>query len=162
MDAYRIYKGSDGAATRRFYAALESRGPIGIVAMNLFRAQKCSKRAKKYGPYAGIAGSSFRDLAYERKAFSLKQLALVLQEHGQALGVAFGWGVDEHQPRNRWVLYIDLPIGQVSFHSAERYDGPDYPGEWDGQRASETRVISFSQSVIERPLEYSLLKRSSL
>jgi hypothetical protein len=29
-------------------------------------------------------------------------------------------------------VYIDLPTGQVSFHNGARYDGPDYPGEWDG------------------------------
>jgi hypothetical protein len=141
--------------TRRFYAALEKRGPVGLVAMNLFRAQKCSKRAKKYGPYAGVGGSSFRDLAYERKAYSLKELVSVLKEHGAALGIMFGWGRDEAQGVNKWVLYVELPgdggpqIQQVSFHSPDRYDGPDYPGKWDGRHASEERIISFCQKVFD-------------
>ena len=60
-----------------------------------------------------------------------------------------GWGRDEAQTFNKWVLYVDLPEGQVSFHSPERYEGPDYPGQWDGRRLSEERIISFCQRVFE-------------
>jgi hypothetical protein len=148
IDPDRVYRGSDGAATRRLYAALEKRGPIGIVALNLFRAQKCSKRAKKYGPYSGKGEMSYRDLSYERKGFSLKQLTEVLQTHGATLGITFGWGRDDNQPFNKWVLYIDLTVGQVSFHSPERFDGPDYSGGWDGLRMSEERIIEFCQGVL--------------
>jgi hypothetical protein len=88
-------------------------------------------------------------MAYERKAYSLKELIAALADHGAALGITFGWGRDESQHYNKWVLYVDLPNGQVSFHSPERYDGPDYPGEWDGRRASEERIISFCQQVHE-------------
>jgi hypothetical protein len=150
MNAYQVYKGSNGAATRRFYKELEARGPVGAVAMNLFRAQKCSKRAKKYGPYSGIGNKSYRDMAYERKGVSLKQLTEALQTHSDALGIIFGWGIDDSQRDNKWVLYADLPeLGQVSFHSPERYAGPDYPGEWDGCRMSEERIIQFCQSIIK-------------
>ena len=149
MDAYSVYRGSDGALTRRFYSELKKRGQIGLIAMNLFRAQKCSRRAKKYGPYAGVGGSSFRDLAYERKGYSLKQLSDALEIAGGDLGITWGWGRDERQPYNKWVLYIDLPdLGQCSFHSRERYSGPDYPGEWDGKRMSEERVLIFCNQVL--------------
>lgn len=149
MNAYRVYQGSDGALTTRFYRELARLGPVGAIAMNLFRAQKCSRRAKKYGPYAGIAGSSYRDLAYARKGWSLGQLAEALDEHGARLGIGFGWGLDDAQRENKHVLYVDLPEGQVSFHSGERYAGPDYPGEWDGRRASEDRIIRFCQRVFD-------------
>lgn len=150
LDACRVYEGSDGAQTRRLYGALKKVGPVGLIALNLFRAQKCSRRAKKYGPYAGVGGSSFRDLAYERKAYSLQQLVAVLFEHAAALGFRYGWGVDDGQMRNRWVLYIDIPqIGQVSFHSPERYDGPDYPEGWDGKRLSEQRIIKFCNGCLK-------------
>jgi hypothetical protein len=148
MNAYRIYQGSDGAQTRRLYAELERLGPEGLIAMNLFRAQKCSRRAKKYGPRAGVAGKSYRELAYERKGWSLRQLSAALAQHGARLGITFGWGRDEAQPFNRWVLYVDLPEGQVSFHSPERYEGPDYAGDWDGRRLSEERIIRFCQALL--------------
>lgn len=48
-----------------------------------------------------------------------------------------------------WVLYVDLPGGQVSFHSAERYAGSDYTGEWDGKHLSAERIIRFAQDVID-------------
>lgn len=149
MNSSRVFHGSDGATTRRFYAELERRGPIGFVAMNLFRAQKCSRRAKKYGPYAGVGGKSYRDLAYERKGYSLKLLSEALALHSALLGISFGWSRDEAQAYNKWVLYVDLPAGQVSFHSPERYEGPDYPGGWDGRRLSEERIIMFCQQVYD-------------
>ncbi len=150
MTAHEVYAGSDGALTRRFYAALEKRGAAGIIALYLFRAQKCSRRAKKYGPYAGAGGRSYRDMAYERKGWSLKQLTEVLREHSAQLGIMWGWGRDELQSFNKWVLYVDLPqLGQVSFHSSERYEGTDYPGDWDGKRASEERIIKFCQRIFD-------------
>lgn len=48
------------------------------------------------------------------------------------------------------MLYVDLPNGQVSFHCPARLGGPNYPGEWDGQRASESKVIEFTDHVIEK------------
>ena len=149
MHAYTVYRGSNGALTNRYYGALRKRGEVGLVALNLFRAQKCSRRAKKYGPYAGVGDRTYRDLAYDRKAYSLQELCRVLGEHGPTLGIEYGWGEDDFEDRNRWVLYVDLPeFGQVSFHSPERYDGPNYPREWDGIRgASETRILKFCDSV---------------
>ncbi len=147
MKAIEVYQGSDGELTKAYYAALEKQGPIGIVAVNLFRAQKCSARAKVYR--GGIRGvGRFKDLAYERKGWSLQNLAKTLGQHGAALGISFGWGKDPKQEWNSHVLYIDLPVvGQVSFHSPTRYEGPDYPGEWDGQHQSESRVVEFCEHV---------------
>jgi hypothetical protein len=148
MTALEVYAGSDGAETRAFYAELETLGAIGLVAMNLFRAQKCSSRAKVYR--GGIRGKgSYRSMAYDRKGWSLKQLCEILQAHSSEVGIAFGWGRDESEHLNSWVLYVDLPCGQVSFHSPERYEGSDYQGQWDGKRASEQRIIQFCQSVLE-------------
>ena len=61
----------------------------------------------------------------------------------------FDVGKDEVQSFNMHVLYVDLPNGQVSFHSPERFDGPDYLGEWDGLRMSEERIIQFCQEVFD-------------
>jgi hypothetical protein len=55
----------------------------------------------------------------------------------------------EGEYQNKWVLYIDLLGGQCSFHSPERYKGPDYPGEWDGKRLSGERIIKFCQEVFD-------------
>jgi hypothetical protein len=30
------------------------------------------------------------------------------------------------------VLYVEIPTGQMSFHTERRGDGPDYHGAWDG------------------------------
>src|SRR5207253_3086437 len=113
------------------YAELEKRGPAGLVAVNLFRAQKCSTRAKVY------RGRSYRDMAYDRKSWSMGNLVEILKLHGAALAIAFGWRADPLTPFGdapSWVLYIDLPQGQVSFHSPSRGEGPEYICAWDGQR----------------------------
>ncbi len=66
-----VYNGSDGAQTRRLMRALRCRGDSGAIAALLFRAQKASHCAKKYG-YAGFAGPqgkvAYRDLSYDRKS----------------------------------------------------------------------------------------------
>ena len=46
------------------------------------------------------------------------------------------------------VLYIDLPQGQVSFHSTKCLDGPDYPKPWDGTSESRDRILAFSDAVM--------------
>lgn len=49
----------------------------------------------------------------------------------------------------RWVLYVDLPTGQVSFHAPERGAGPNYPGKWNGVRGvSGERIVCWCQSLI--------------
>lgn len=147
MKALDVYNGSSGEITSEYYRQLRIIGPLGIVAMNLFRAQKCSARAKAYRK-----GRWIRD-AYERKQYSIEQLCLTLEEHGSQLGITYGWkedpnvlfGGEYEESKSSWVLYIDLPIGQVSFHSPTRSKvGPLYPGEWDGIKgASIMRVLQF-------------------
>lgn len=150
MNAREIYEGSDGALTLRFYNQLVRINLAkGTIAMNLFRAQKCSERAKKY--HGGVPGKgSYRDMAYERKNWSLKELCRVLVDNPI---VNFGWKKDPDTPKFEWVLYVDLPNGQVSFHSAERYSGPDYLGEWDGRRGvSAARIVEYCDALM-RPKE---------
>lgn len=139
-----VYEASNGDATKSYYSKLQERGAAGIVAMNLFRAQKCSTRAKLY------RGRQYRSAAYERKSWSMGLLVDCLLEHGVNLGIEFGWGVDrsahdEHQT----VLYIDLPQGQVSFHTTSRGNGPDYKRDWDGARGeSPVRILAYCDSVM--------------
>lgn len=144
MKALEIFLGSDGELTKRYYAKLEKRGPLGLVALNLFRAQKCSSRAKVY------RGRGYRGAAYDRKSWSMQNLVEILAKHAEELAIGYGWKADPDTPFGdapSWVLYIDLPQGQVSFHSPTRFDGPDYTGEWDGQHHSADRIIQFCDSV---------------
>lgn len=162
MNAAEVYAGSDGELTKQFYIELQRRGPIGAIAVNLFRAQKCSSRAKVYR--GGTGGRRYKDMAYERKQWSLGELVKALQKHGAELGFVYGWGRDSKQTFNPWVLYVELPeFGQVGFHSPERGVGPDYGSEWDGQRLSEERIIRFCQCVVEafpiiRPAQQSIFE----
>jgi hypothetical protein len=148
MNPLSVYEGSDAAQTKALYCKLESIGPIGLVALNLFRAQKCSARAKVYR--GGIpGGGSFKDMAYTRKAWSLLQLNTILMMHHLELRIPWGWAKDPSEKFVPWVLYIDLPQGQVSFHSIERYNGPDYPRGWDGQHKSAERILAFVSEVLD-------------
>lgn len=139
----KIYDASDGEATARLYSTLEGLGPVGVVAVNLFRASKASGRAKVYR--GGVPGrGSYRSLAYSKKQWSLNNLCRVLSEHGDELGIRWGWKRDPDKQAHAWVLYVDLPTGQVSFHAAPRGQGPDYPGDWDGARGmSPARILSW-------------------
>lgn len=155
MRAIEIYQGSCGAATKAYYKELERLGPIGVLAMNLFRAQKCSARAKLYR--GGIRGrGSYKSMAYERKAWSMENLCSVLLEHGAKLAIRWGWKQDPKvlfDEQESWVLYVDLPQGQVSFHNRVKYAGPLYAGDWDGFRASCDRILAFCDWVMVKAKE---------
>jgi hypothetical protein len=143
-----VYVGSDGDVTRAFYAELEQRGPLGKVALNLFRAQKCSARAKMYRRRA------HKGEAYDRKNWSMGLLCEELALYGGSKRCAdplinYGWKQDPSTPGFEWVLYVDLPQGQVSFHSATRGAGPDYPGEWCGEHLSAERIVAFCDHCME-------------
>jgi hypothetical protein len=153
MKALDVYKGSDAAVTKAYYADLAAVGLVGTVAVNLFRALKASTRAKVYR--GGIAGrGSFRSMAYDHKGWSMKNLCNTLCDHADDLGIRFGWQKDPStllRGQVSWVLYVDIPTGQVSFHSPVRYGGPDYEGKWDGVRtASCTRILAFCDQVLEK------------
>ncbi len=141
--AAHVFGESDGNLTKAYYALLAERGVIGHVAMNLFRAQKCSTRAKAY------RGRGFKDDAYVRKNWSMGNLAHALAVSGEQIGITFGWKEDPAQAFHKWVMYVDLPTGQVSFHAESRGEGPDYPGEWDRAHASEPRILEFCDLVMK-------------
>lgn len=95
--------------------------------MNLFRASKCSERAKVY------RGRGYRGAAYDRKKWSMDNLCTALTEHADAMGIVWGWKSDPAMSADdpfRFVLYVEIPTGQVSFHGP-RGVGPDYAGDWD-------------------------------
>lgn len=144
MNPFEIFESSNGEATKDMYAKLEQLGPVGVIAMNLFRAQKCSTRAKLYH------GRQFKDAAYERKQWSMGLLAKALTEHAAKIGITWGWKQDPIQTYHTWVLYVDLPSGQVSFHSPSRGLGPDYPADWDrASGASPGRICSWVKIILE-------------
>ena len=144
-EVIRIYQGSDGEATKRLYARLEALGIEGVIAVNLFRAQKSSERAKVY------RGGGYRASAYDRKQFAIGNLCGALAKHAAPLGIAGGWSEDAKQPVHRHVLYVELPTGQVSFHSPSRGDGPDHGRPWDGIAGqSPDRIIRYVARILAR------------
>lgn len=152
LEVTRVYDGSDGEATKALYMRLESVGPAGCIAAHLMRAQKNSARAKVYR--GGDGRSSYRSLAYERKQWAMGQLAKTLTSYADGCGIRWGWGLDPEQPVHRDVLFVDLPTGQVSFHTGKREVGPDYPGKWDGRRGvSPQRVCSYAAQVLASQAE---------
>ena len=112
FDSIRPALRADVVVSRALYARLEGHGPIGQVAMNLFRACKTSQRAKVY------RGRRYRGAAYDTKQYSMDLLCAHLVDHAPTIGLSsWGWREDSDQPVHRQVLYIDLPTGQISFHT---------------------------------------------
>lgn len=146
-DILSIYEGSDGGKTTGLYAALEQLGPAGHVAVNVFRANKSSQRAKAYrGKYKGMA--------YDRKQWSIENLVKALQEHAASIDMWWGWREDPEQAMHRWVFFVELPTGQVSFHTAVKLDGPDFPEAWDGVRGvSPMRICRWCADLIEASMK---------
>jgi hypothetical protein len=149
MTASEVFRQSNGEVTRRYYEELQKRGPLGVIATNLFRGQKTSTRAKLY------RGRGYKSAAYETKGWAISNLCETLEQHGEALGFRWGWKEDPTVPfgdRPSQVIYCEIPgFGQVSFHSPTRDKGPKYAGEWDGQHASEERILAFADAVMAMP-----------
>jgi hypothetical protein len=130
-----IFEGSDARATIALYEDLQALGDTGHIGVELFRAQKASSRAKVY------RGGGFKGKAYDKKQWAMNNLAQSLATHN---GFSWGWKQDPAQEFHNWVLYVDLPTGQVSFHAATRGEGQIYPGDWDGvKNMSPTRICRF-------------------
>lgn len=141
MKASEVFQQNNGDVTKSYYALLNGMGSTGELAVALFRAQKRSTAAKKY------RGGKYRSAAYDVKNWSLSEICRVLQVHG--LDYTWGWKRDPLTPGFEWVLYVDLPTGQCSFHSADRLSGQDYPLRWDGGRGSEAAILKFCDLVYE-------------
>lgn len=141
----RTFRGIDADATRGLYGRLEQRGPAGALAVNLLRAAKTSGRAKHYRRARGAA--------YDTKTWAMGNVCVALDALAdtESAGVArWGWGIDAAQPYHRFVLYLELITGQVSFHSALRSLGPDFPGQWDGQRHLQAdRIVRYAAGVLD-------------
>ena len=148
-DVWKTYCASDRGATRRLLASLRGAGPKGRIAAGLLKAMKASSRAKKYrGGYRHDNGdvTEFSKYSYRRKQAGLKEVCLQLEL--DPCGMTWGWGTDSKNAEAPHVLYIDLPQGQVAFHSTKRYAGPNYSGKKSAKH-SERRVISFCHDVFE-------------
>lgn len=135
--AIRAYYGSSREMTTMLYQHLSTLGPAGELAVNLMRAAKTSERAKKYR--GGDRGGSYRRQSYGTKQWALGNICRVLvADYISANVTVWGWGVDQALFQNGdphyHVLYVEIPTGQVSFHTDQRGDGPDYTGEWDRAR----------------------------
>ncbi|WP_145257881.1 hypothetical protein [Planctomycetes bacterium Pan216] len=64
--------------------------------------------------------------------------------------INWGWKEDPETPRYDKILYVDLPQGQASFHSEERYSDREYYGWWDGSGKTTPRVMAFCDSIMAR------------
>ena len=176
--AREVFDASDGNLTAAYYRRLQGIGSLGVIAMNLFRASKTSNRAKMY------RGHRYKRASYEVKNYSLHELCKALMccavcggeigympgacgagdvlahrsaaqfSHAATLHLPFGWKHDSLTARYDWVLYVDLPNGQVSFHCNFSPDwrlGPEYTGEWDqaARGTSILRIVEFCDSLLQ-------------
>lgn len=145
MNAREVYEQSNGDVTKAYYAELIKHGPAGEIAMNLMRAHKASHRAKIY------RGSSI-GAAYDKKEWAIEILLRRIISHGEKFGITYGWkedpGIIIAGRRGGWIIYIDLPTGQCSFHLRLRGAGPDYSGEWDGMPLTDIRILRYCDNLM--------------
>lgn len=144
-EVFATYARSSGERTRALYDRFWALGDIGAIAVNLMRAQKTSCRAKVY------RRRSSRGAAYDTKQWALDNLSRALESGaGGDQVTGWGWGTDDKQPVHRYVLYVELPTGQVSFHTEYRGAGPDYIKAWDGiEGQSADRILRWCARLLD-------------
>lgn len=139
-----VFNQQDGDVTKSYYARLNNISLEGELAVALFRAQKRSTAAKKY------RGRKFTRGAYDVKNWSLGEICRIAKQlNSIGNAIVWGWKRDPNTPGYEWVLYVNLPTGQCSFHSATRLDGPDFTGEWDSRIESRTAICRFCDTIWE-------------
>ena len=143
--ARHIYEGSNGHDTSAYFAQLRRAGLAGLLALHLFRASKTSTRAKRVRGGPDYGALRYRDLAYRAKNLALQDLVALLEAHPL---FPYGWGTDPSFGLSRSVLYVDLPQGQVSFHTTMRLSSVKYPGTWDRTYDSTPRILAFCDAVL--------------
>ena len=140
----KAFSSSDGSFVTSLTADLCRRGASGAVACTLFRAFNNSQRAKKVRRRS--YGKS-RNERYSQKNESLTNLSSAIEAFRPDL--VWGWKKDYSTPGFEWVIYVELPTGQVSFHSRNRGNGPDYAGDWDGERATRERIAEWCGQLLQ-------------
>lgn len=144
MISEMIFNQQNGDVTKAYYAKLNGMGLAGQLAVALFRAQKRSTAAKKY------RGRRFTRDAYEVKNWSLSEICRIAGcMSAFESSPVWGWKRDPATPGYEWVLYVELPTGQCSFHSPDRLNGPDFTGDWDSRIPSQTAITRYCDSVWE-------------
>ena len=139
MSAAQAFATNNGADTTAYTRRLLK---ADNVAAALFRAQKSSANAKTYS-------RENRERTYDRKRDALGQLCGALKSSS----LTWGWKEDPDESYAHWVLYVDLPNGQVSFHSPSRTQGPDYSGDWDGMHESRVRILEYCDKILDAQRE---------
>jgi hypothetical protein len=148
-DILAVYAGSDAEATKALYARLLTFAPRGVVAVNLLRTCKASERAKKYRGKPGRGQPTYRQMAYDKKDWSIGELCRALRDAPDVVP-SWGWGRDPKAIGFENVLYVDIPgAGQVSFHTEHRRDGADYGGVWNGVRLqAPNRICKWAEAIL--------------
>jgi hypothetical protein len=139
--ALRIFEQNDGDTTKAYYREMDGRGPAGMVATALFRAQKRSRAAKRYRRRV------FTRKAYDVKNWSIAEVCRLLAAYAERLGISWGWAKDEKAIGFENVIYVDLPEGQCSFHAPVRGAGPEYAGKWSGKKNSAEVIFAYCDRI---------------
>lgn len=93
-----------------------------------FRDYRRTNRSR----YAWHAYTSSREARERDYAAKKEALEIAAKAAGQC-GIVTGFQFDnDASPRVPYVLYFDLTVGQVSFHSESHCELPTYDGNWDG------------------------------
>lgn len=146
---HAIYAHSGGEETQALFAELEALGAMGVLAKNLFRAQKCTQRALDQ------AATVWAHYAMGRKRWALDQLLdqLRVTPPAELPGITYGWvsDLDAGDPERPYALVVTLPTGTVSFRSKILHPGPTLPrAAWDGADMPTivARILAFVDLVL--------------
>lgn len=134
---------------------LRLHGRVGMIGAALLNCQKESSNAKKHlkGHAGAIQSRRLSRERYQQKHQAMAALQVHLKEY-QTFN--WGWAPDPNPSKSSavHVLYVDLPTGQVGFHSTQMLgrNAKVYTGQWDGQNKNMERIFKFCEDILNRKI----------
>ena len=143
---------SNAPLSRRLCNDLDSMGPMGQLASLLFKAEKARKQANSYSGEAPVSRRQYRDYSQDRLREMLIKTVCLLDAHAKAMGVDWGWRIDDKSDSPTWLLCIELPTGQVTYRLSGRCMGPEYELGSEGDSRNSDRITRLCADVLDGSL----------
>ena len=146
----KAFYGYDAMAIQDVKARLKAGGLKGELADLLFEAERTDLNAGVCRTTPACSWTSRHRRKWDRWIRALKALVSFLDRSASQLGIHWGWQEHENQTGPFWVVFIDLPTGQVFYSAPERLTDHQYEGSMEWSESNEIPIFEFCEEILAK------------